>query len=482
MDGTFLMACNFDVRSCSKLRKSHENFLKSLTAMAYSSSSLLEVEHSSSLSPLAFDYFRIFLDDHLVNFEIPDEFINYSTTLHKGVQHNISYTPKASTTASQTFGILGELGDVAFAFVGHNVIVEIHVDRGSEPWALIQVLERFAWEKITTSRMETEEVSKRYVAPCFMNGLEAYDREINLEQENFLILNEFVIKLCLEHEVKNEDKVVKKEFIFALRGEIYFVKFIINPEEDDLEPGVILGRSFMRLTKGIADIKNDVITIYPELDPFLDKTEETKKSEDDWELILDGIDFGDISDIDKAEILSFVCKIGKSARNKRRLFEKHQINYFDEGPSLNNRQPLTQEEASREAIAIDIYKRFSILEEARPVIETMTYSDKYKKILDSIFLDKQKLDVKSRKKKRKLQRGSQTDEPRNNYAKSLKGRTYGTLERRAMLVRVTTIIAKFLIFDVPVDKEVLILVGRGFLATYGSIDAIFLDHNCKIQI
>ncbi|GKB65064.1 hypothetical protein Tco_0921250, partial [Tanacetum coccineum] len=49
--------------------------------MTYSSSSLLEVEHSSSLdsflafnardllSPLCFDYFRIFLDDHLMDFE-----------------------------------------------------------------------------------------------------------------------------------------------------------------------------------------------------------------------------------------------------------------------------------------------------------------------------------------------------------------------------------------------------------------------------
>nr|GEW52961.1 hypothetical protein [Tanacetum cinerariifolium] len=96
-----------------------------------------------------------------------------------------------------------------------------------------------------------------------------------------MISNEFAVKLCLKHEVKNEDNVVKKELIVPLRGEIYFIKFIINPGEDDIEPGVILGRSFMRLTKGIADFRNGVITIYPELDPFLDKSEETKKSEDD---------------------------------------------------------------------------------------------------------------------------------------------------------------------------------------------------------
>ncbi|GKA33503.1 hypothetical protein Tco_0719932 [Tanacetum coccineum] len=117
------------------------------------------------------------------------------------------------------------------------------------------------------------------------------------------------------------------------------------------------GRSFMRLTKGIADFGNGVITIYPELDPFLDNSDKTKKSKDDWELILDGIDFGDMSELEEPGLPPFVCKLGKCARNKKRSFENYQMNYFDEGPSLTNGKPLTQEEATHEAIAIDIYKR-----------------------------------------------------------------------------------------------------------------------------
>nr|GFB00216.1 hypothetical protein [Tanacetum cinerariifolium] len=139
--------------------------------------------------------------------------------------------------------------------------------------------------------METEEASNRYVAPCFINGLEAYDGEINLGQEENMISNEFAVKLCLDHEVKYGHKVIKNELVIALRGEIYFVKFIINPKEDDVEPGVVLGRNF-----------------------------------------------------------------------------------------------LTREEATREALTIDICRRFSILEEERTVIETMAYSDKYKKILDEICM------------------------------------------------------------------------------------------------
>nr|GEV95707.1 hypothetical protein [Tanacetum cinerariifolium] len=185
--------------------------------------------------------------------------------------------------------------------------------------------------------MVTKEIIDRFMAPCFVNGLEAYDGEINLRVEENMISNEFVVKLCLEHKVKHGNKVVKKELIVALRGEIYFVKFIINPEEDDVEQSVVFGRSFLRLTKATADFENETITIYLELDPFL-------------------------------------------------------LIYFDMGPSMSTETPLTQEEAEREVLPISICERYSLLEEERLVIETMTYSDKYKKILDGICLEKRKLD------------------------------------------------------------------------------------------
>nr|GEZ92089.1 hypothetical protein [Tanacetum cinerariifolium] len=109
----------------------------------------------------------------------------------------------------------------------------------------------------------------------------------------------------------------------------------------------------MRLAKGIADFRNGVITIHLKLDPFLDNSEDTEKFKDDWDHLLD-TDFGDL-------------------------------------PEIN------EEEASREALPIDICKIFSILEEERLVIETMTYSDKYKKILVGIFMDNLKLDGQIKK-------------------------------------------------------------------------------------
>nr|GFD05719.1 hypothetical protein [Tanacetum cinerariifolium] len=125
------------------------------------------------------------------------------------------------------------------------------------------------------------EVSDQYIAPCFVNGLEAYDGEINLAFDENLISNEYAVKLCFDYEVKKGQKMVKNELIVALKGELYFVKFIINPEEYDIKPRVILGRSFISLAKGIIDFSNREITIYLELDPFEDDSEKTEKSPDD---------------------------------------------------------------------------------------------------------------------------------------------------------------------------------------------------------
>ncbi|GJZ34954.1 hypothetical protein Tco_0580771 [Tanacetum coccineum] len=106
-------------------------------------------------------------------------------------------------------------------------------------------------------------------------GTEAMDK--SWIKEN-MSTNEYACKIMLEHEFKKGNKVVNKELIVALRAEIYFVKFIINPEEDDVEPGVILGISFLRMTKAITDFRAGTVTIYPEIDPFLEDIEEEEKN------------------------------------------------------------------------------------------------------------------------------------------------------------------------------------------------------------
>ncbi|GJS92123.1 hypothetical protein Tco_0774759 [Tanacetum coccineum] len=199
--------------------------------------------------------------------------------------------------------------------------------------------------------MDTEEVSDRFVAPCFVNGLEAYDGEINLGVDENMISNEYAVKLCLEHEVKKGNKIVKKELIVVLRGEIYFVKFIINPEEDDVEPGVIFGRSFLRLTKAITDFGAKTVTIYPDIDLILEETKEERKINDDWDHLLD-FNIDDVPLLDEEGLPPFVCKMGKSSRNKKRAMENLNYFYEDIGTSSSAGGHLTQEEATKKAIAI----------------------------------------------------------------------------------------------------------------------------------
>ncbi|GJR82329.1 hypothetical protein Tco_0153114 [Tanacetum coccineum] len=91
-------------------------------------------------------------------------------------------------------------------------------------------------EALVFYKMDTEEDSDRYIAQCFMNVLYASDGEINLEKNDNLISNDYAVKLYLECEVRKGRKLVKKELMVLLRGETYFVQFIINPEEDEFEP------------------------------------------------------------------------------------------------------------------------------------------------------------------------------------------------------------------------------------------------------
>ncbi|KAM5557579.1 lysine histidine transporter 1-like [Rosa sericea] len=64
--------------------------------------------------------------------------LSYSTvawgaSLHKGVQPEVQYGPRASTTTGNVFNFFSALGDVAFSFAGHNVVLEIQATLPSTP-------------------------------------------------------------------------------------------------------------------------------------------------------------------------------------------------------------------------------------------------------------------------------------------------------------------------------------------------------------
>lgn len=64
--------------------------------------------------------------------------ISYSTiawgaSAAKGKQEHVEYGYKASNTAGTFFNFLSALGDVAFAYAGHNVVLEIQATIPSTP-------------------------------------------------------------------------------------------------------------------------------------------------------------------------------------------------------------------------------------------------------------------------------------------------------------------------------------------------------------
>ncbi|GJU77698.1 hypothetical protein Tco_1274768 [Tanacetum coccineum] len=123
--------------------------------------------------------------------------------------------------------------------LGEN-IVEIFSDRveGSGDWNSLEFQDTANSGQMKETKamvfyqMDTEEVSDRFVAPCFVNRMEAYDGEINIGVEENKISNEYAVQLCLKHEVKRGNKLVKKELIVALRDKVELDGKIVKEEEE----------------------------------------------------------------------------------------------------------------------------------------------------------------------------------------------------------------------------------------------------------
>ncbi|KAI4375366.1 hypothetical protein MLD38_013246 [Melastoma candidum] len=59
--------------------------------------------------------------------------IAWTASVHKGVQPDIDYHYRPSTPSGRVFGFLTALGDIAFAYAGHNVALEIQATIPSTP-------------------------------------------------------------------------------------------------------------------------------------------------------------------------------------------------------------------------------------------------------------------------------------------------------------------------------------------------------------
>ncbi|XP_076940403.1 lysine histidine transporter 1-like [Bidens hawaiensis] len=59
--------------------------------------------------------------------------IAWTAALHRGYQEDVDYSLRSKTPSAQMFGMFTALGDVAFAYAGHNVVLEIQATIPSTP-------------------------------------------------------------------------------------------------------------------------------------------------------------------------------------------------------------------------------------------------------------------------------------------------------------------------------------------------------------
>ncbi|GJZ74087.1 putative reverse transcriptase, RNA-dependent DNA polymerase [Tanacetum coccineum] len=314
-------------------------------------------------------------------------------------------------------------------------------------------------ENVYGSSSEKVEGHGNWNAPEYTDTAGSKEMKVTKALSFYKMETDEVMKLCLDYEVKKGNKVVKKELIVALKGELYFVKFNINLKEDDVEPGVIFGRSFMRLFNGI-------------------------------------VDFG--SRLDGEELLPFVCKMGKSSRNKKRAMENLNLFYPNIGTSSSTGRHLNQEEAAKEALAIrimldEIWKDKveldgMIVKEEEEAINKVKGKALKEKDDPRAFIFPIRVEGKVHVKQNALaDTGSDINTMpyriyeqlgREEIKKVERGITMinhtqakvmGILTNVLSHVGVTILITKFLILDIPIDRDVPIVVGQGFLCTIGGI-------------
>nr|GEU89275.1 hypothetical protein [Tanacetum cinerariifolium] len=135
----------------------------------------------------------------------------------------------------------------------------------------------------------------------------------------------------------------------------------------------------------LAQSLSGILTIWPETITFY-------SNDDDLDALLASINVDELPPIDISSFPPFVCNMRKGLRNQEKPTKHYKMSYDGEGPLFTVNHPKTHEELAREEMEEDLYERIMLLNEKRPIIETLKDDDKHKLLLDSVLLHKRKLD------------------------------------------------------------------------------------------
>ncbi|GKF04073.1 DNA-directed DNA polymerase [Tanacetum coccineum] len=201
------------------------------------------------------------------------------------------------------------------------------------------------------------------------------------------------------------------------------------------------------MTKAITNFRAGTVTIYPEFDPFLEDIKEEEKSMDDWDQLLD-FNFDDIPLLGGEELLPFkvLDEIWKDKVELDGMIVKEEEEAIKKvkGEALKEKDDLG---VFIFPIRLECKVNKNALADTGSDINTMPYRI-YKQL--------------RREEMKKVDRGITMIN--HTHAEAM-----GILTNVLCQVGVTNLIAKFMILDIPIDRDAPIVVGHGFLYTIGGI-------------
>ncbi|GJW29307.1 hypothetical protein Tco_0046182 [Tanacetum coccineum] len=239
-----------------------------------------------------------------------------------------------------------------------------------------------------------------------------------------------------------------KEVRVEIHGFNFLVDFMVIDYANKGEPSVMSGRDFLVTTKckidfAMGEIRLDLIMLEKEMN-------------------LDILLVNLVKDIDEVRSTSGeLLKMGKANRNKGLHVNKltpPALPKIEEIPQMSSYcllpvyHPLSTKQ--KEKILEVLNRKYKDLEEKKPILEVLENYMIYRKKLDEIMMGRARLENKSfceEEKENLIKNGlskKMCDPDSNVY--------------QAYLV-------DFLVLDIPVDKELLLLLGHRFLRTCGAI-------------
>ncbi|GJU09142.1 hypothetical protein Tco_1125572 [Tanacetum coccineum] len=268
----------------------------------------------------------------------------------------------------------------------------------------------------------------RFSLPCDVDGQGAWDAELDMADSfNYITEKRFDMLGFVRVDYGNYGRKMVKEVRVEIHGFSFLVNFVVIGYANEGEPSVIFGRDLLVTSKNRVDFRI-------------------------------GSSNGEL------------VKIGKASRNK-----SHNVNKLTPPPQLRIKEippissiappppiyhPFTKKQKEKVKEALD--RKYKELEESKPILEVLENYMTYHKKLDEVMMGRARLssdEYGEEENIRIVEHGlpKKMCDPSNFM---LPVRVNGTVEMSALVDTGA---------NIPVDKELTLLLGRPFLRTCGAI-------------